>query len=193
MIIDATTAAVDNDVICHFSETRVADEELIKNLKSIFKEIELTAIVHPLVYDNEVLIENQRIEKMFLEKVFHKVEFDDIFSKNAGREVYYKMIFKRLYREFHGKEFPLEDDQLLVSWMKVESLGEIHSMSMCIVCGCGMFLSDDRDSQSLKRIVKNQFSKRIKVYNRDAFFKKYHETETCTVSKSFTHRLSHKR
>ena len=70
------------------------------------------------------------------------------------------------------------------------SLGEIHSLSTCLLCGCGLFLSDDDDSQKIKYIIKQNFGVDIAVHNRQAVVDLLRENGT-TLSrherKSFAH------
>ena len=51
-------------------------------------------------------------------------------------------------------------------WIAGKSLGEIHPVSMRLICGCGIFLSDDDDSKYLKRIVDEDMLGSIEVYDR---------------------------
>ncbi len=57
-------------------------------------------------------------------------------------------------------------ESVFTYWKRQSSLGEIHSISLCIITGCGVFLSDDNDSQYLANIIKNQFMQEISVYSR---------------------------
>lgn len=146
MQIDTHTAVVDNDFVNHLAESHLVNERLVDVLKVIFSELGLTAVMHPLVYQKELLQDNVRIRLLFKNNVIEKAEFSYIFQDDSARKNYYIYLVKNLYRAFSGKELPVSGESVLSYWVRHASLGEIHSVSMCLVCGCGIFLSDDKDS-----------------------------------------------
>ena len=52
-------------------------------------------------------------------------------------------------------------EELWGFWAKRRSLGELHSLTMCAVCSCGMFLSDDKGSKRIKDYIKMRFDQRF--------------------------------
>ena len=46
----------------------------------------------------------------------------------------------------------------------------VHSVAMCLICGFGLLLSDDRGSKALKQIVEQQSLGQIDIYNRQEVF-----------------------
>lgn len=194
MHINEQTAVIDNDFINHLVESGLDDERLVVNLRTAFSELKLSAVMHPLVYEKELLKGNSRIDKLFSMSVVEKAEFEDIFQGDSGRKAYYLFLVKNLYRSLMGEPLPVSDEKILSYWVRKHSLGEVHSVSMCLVCGCAVFLSDDGDSKALKRIVENQTMGKIEVYNRQEFFDKHlSEGETRIERKerrSLTHSVS---
>lgn len=89
MRIDAHTAAIDNDFINHLVETKFDDEKLVAVLSIVFSELNLSAIMHPLVYEKELLKDNARIKLLFGSNVVSNVSFDDILQNDAARKDYY--------------------------------------------------------------------------------------------------------
>ena len=146
------------------------------------------------LYEKELLQGNLRIDKLFDTKVLEKAEFEDIFQGNSAKRTYYLSLVKRLYRSLRGEDLPVSGEAILTYWIRQQSLGELHSVSMCLVCGCGVFLSDDGDSKALKKIIETQMLGSIEVYNRKEFFDKHlSEGETKLGRKerrSLTHVLS---
>lgn len=166
MIIDKHSAAVDTDFVNHVAEITLTDPEPIKLLNSILTKAQLNAIIHPLVYEHEILQDDRKILKFFVEGVIAQPTFDDIFQGNTDREAYYRYLFPELYNTLHGEApFP-PGCNILTYWKRKMSLGEIHSVTMCLVCGCGIFLSDDGDSKRLAQTVKQRAMGHIDVYNR---------------------------
>ena len=77
-----------------------------------------------------------------------------------------------LYNTLMGRRFP-EDKDVFTFWIRQNSLGEIHSVSMCLVSECAIFLSDDGDSKALKNIVNQRAMGAIEVFNRNEIVKQY--------------------
>lgn len=193
MKIDCTTAAVDNDFICHLSEANLPENTLIEKLKIIFSELGFTAIIHPMVYDNEVMHSKERIKLLFSEKIIQKVEFSEIFEDDDSKKAYYIMLVKELFKSlYRGDVLDIADENILEFWRRRMSLGEIHSIAMCLTCGCNIFLSDDDDSKKLLRIIKNKFRNSIKVYDREELIEKHLLEGETTIPRDIRKSLSHK-
>ena len=94
------------------------------------------------------------------------LSFDqDIFQSNTARETCYRFLVPELHRRLTGAAL-LNGVDVVTYWKRQSSLGEVHSVAMCLVCGFGLFLSDDRDSKALKQIVEQQSLGQIDIYNR---------------------------
>ena len=191
MVIDAHTAAVDNDFVNHLIECKLPDSQLISDLQTIFSDLNLTAIMHPLVYENELLIDKHRVALLFSESVIHKVEFNDIFQGNPEYKAYYFYLIEELFHSLRGESFPVSGDQILTYWVRQQSLGEVHSISMCLTCGCGIFLSDDWDSKRLKRYIDRIALGSIEVYNRQELVSKHIEEAEKSLPRSDRQSLTH--
>lgn len=139
MQIDNSTAIVDNDFMNHLVDSKLSDEQLTANLQAIFNSLELSVTVHPLVHEHEVLRDNKRIQILFQKSIVQQMAFTDAFESNSDAEAYYCYLVRELYGHLKGTEFPVTGRGVLTYWKRKESLGEIHSMSMCMICGCGIF------------------------------------------------------
>lgn len=160
------TAAVDADFILHVAEINRPPKQVTDILEQILASLDLCAVVHPLVYDKELTIKSGTVSMLFSENVIRNLSFDrDIFQSDPGKEAYYRFLISELYQRFSGISLPSGVD-VIRYWTRQSSLGEIHSIAMCLICGFGLFLSDDRDSKALKRIVEQQSLGRIEIYNR---------------------------
>lgn len=169
MQIDERTAVVDNDFISHLAESRLNDDRLVDVLNIVFCELGLSAVMHPLVYDHELLKEHDRIRLLFDRTIICKAEFADIFLGDPNKKAYYVYLITNLYRSFTGVEFPFSGDDIFTHWIRRKSLGEVHSIVMCLICGCGIFLSDDGDSKALRNHVERMSIGTVDVYSRDEF------------------------
>lgn len=188
MVIDKNSALVDNDFVSHVSEIDRLKEEVADITKRILSELKVSAVMHPLVYDNE-LLPNERILFLFTEGVFHKTSFPEIFQGDKNKETYYCFLVPELYRKMNGPSYDSKDQTVLTYWAKQQSLGEIHSMATCLVCGCGLFLSDDRDSKNLRDTIAKEYQETITVYNREDVIKHIPTVSTTRAErKAFSHK-----
>ena len=170
MIIDSHSAVVDNDFIGHISEAKISDSELISALHTAFSNASLTGVVHPLVFNNEVQQNNPRVKLLFANKLLYVASFDDIFQCSTVKKRYYIKLVKDFFHWLTGESFPVVDGGVLTYWVRRKSLGEVHSTAMCIICGCGIFLSDDQDSVSLANHIRTSLIGDIQIYDRKQFF-----------------------
>lgn len=191
MLLDNTSAAVDNDFISHVIESRILDDELIKSLRTIFSELNLTAVVHPLVHEKEVQQDKPRVHLLTEEGILHIAAFSDIFQGDPDRKNYYILLVKELYRHLKGTVFPVGDEAILTYWVRRQSLGEVHSVSMCLVCGSGIFLSDDGDARALAAYVKRMCIGTISVYNRAELIDKHIQEGSTKIARESRKSLAH--
>ena len=172
MSIDKNSAAVDNDFINKVAQIRTGTMSPEDMLREIFSALQIHGIMHPLVYEKELLKEAPGIKAIFDKNVVEYVSFDDIFQGDEGKRAYYMFLVPELYNALMGKKFP-EDKDVFTFWIRQNSLGEIHSVSMCLVSECAVFLSDDGDSKALKNIVNQRAMGAIEVFNRNEIVEKY--------------------
>lgn len=173
MLLDYKTAAIDNDFINHVFESNLEDDKIVRMLTTVFAELGLTPVMHPLVYDKELMKDKTQIINLFQQGVVYKVTFGDIFQNTPAKEAYYSYLVKELYHYITGTSFPGTTDSVLTFWKTQHSMGEIHSISMCLVCGCGIFLSDDGDSKKIQSYVIRKSLGKIDVYNRTELIDKH--------------------
>lgn len=180
MKLDASTAVIDNDFVGHLIECKLADETLVDALRIILSDLGLSVVVHPLVYDKEVQKEKDRVKLFLREGIFAVASFADILAGDPNREAYYLYLVNELYYSLMGEPLNVNKDTVYSFWVRKKSLGEVHSVSMCLVCCCGIFLSDDGDSKRLQDYIKRMSMGSIEVYNRSELVDR-HITEGCTA------------
>lgn len=179
MQIDNSTAIVDNDFINHLAGSRIADDLLVCSLLDIFNSLSLVAAIHPLVYDKELFPQTDRIKLLFQKEVIRRLTFDDAFEQDSDKETYYCYLVAELYSYLNGYSLPVAGREVLNYWKRRESLGEVHSLSLCLVCDCGIFLSDDSDSKRLAEYIIRKSLGTVCVYNRKELIdKSINETAT---------------
>jgi len=161
--IDKDCAAVDANFVIRAGEI---ENNAAKILEEIFKVMKIRAIIHPLVYQYEIISQNDTIKDFFKSGLILKPTTEEIFQDDSAKREYYKFVFMELYKFLNGKEFPAENS-LFTYWKSQENLGELHSVSMCLICGCGIFFSDDGDAKILQTIVESRLLGSIRIYNRE--------------------------
>ena len=178
MSIDKNSAAVDNDFINKVAQIKTGTMSPENILGEIFAALQIHGIMHPLVYEKELLKDRPG-------------SFDDIFQGDEGKKAYYMFLVPELYNALMGRRFP-EDKDVFTFWIRQNSLGEIHSVSMCLVSECAIFLSDDGDSKALKNIVNQRAMGAIEVFNRNEIVKQYKKSGAKALKrtdcKAFTHK-----
>lgn len=190
MPINSNSAIIDNDFLNHVIEMRKNDDEMILIVLNVFGELEIEPAIHPLVFEKEVLKSNCRIKRLFDENVINKLTFEDIHNNDQGKKAYYSFLVFELYKKLTGETLDTNGQTVFDFWRTMHSLGEIHSLATCLLCGCGVFLSDDKDSQILKRIIEETFLTTISVHNRQAVVALLREKGTSISRKnlqSFSH------
>lgn len=193
-MIKNNTVLTDNDFINHLVESKLSDDELIEKISIILSELGFSAVVHPLVYEKEIMSENPRVKLFFEESIFKKIDFSDIFGNNTSKKEYYILLIRELFKTLKNKmDLPTSNDELLKFWVRKSSLGEIHSIATCVLCNYGVFLSDDDDSKKLKKIVKQKFATNIKIYNRKELIDKHESEGKTTINRNTRRSLAHQR
>ena len=141
------------------------NRSLIKLFRNVIAARKLSALMHPLVYEHEILAKDF-VDALVENKSMQIISLDETLICDEGRRRYYEYLVPELYKRLTGKAWPAKD--IFAFWAPRHSLGEVHSVAMCIVCGFGLFLSDDKDSKTLQQIVTDITGgqTRIEVYNR---------------------------
>lgn len=163
-------ACVDTDFLIHISETKCAPDDTVTYLAIAFEKIGRIGIAHPLVYQNEIPKDHVVVSKIFKEKVVQIVQWDDVFvgDKAEDRRLYYQYLVPQIFRKLTGLDLPITD--VFTEWKRHCSLGEVHSISLCLICGCDLFLSDDRDSKRIQRLIREDFGD-VSVLSRAEVFR----------------------
>ena len=168
MQINANTAMIDNDFLDHATSMEVSCDEITRILKEIFDELNVEPMIHPLVMQNEVLRDSVKIKTVFSQDIIKTPTLEDIHHNDPDRISYYSFLVLELYKKLTGYELEMGEATVFTFWKRRISLGEIHSLSACLLCGCGVFLSDDKDAKKIKDIIKESFNTDIAVHNRKA-------------------------
>ena len=58
-------AAVDNDFVNHLVDCKLKDEELLATIATILSDLKLSTVMHPLVYEKELILKNARVDLLF--------------------------------------------------------------------------------------------------------------------------------
>ena len=192
MEINSQTALMDNDFLDHLTETQSTKEEIAEIVKKAFDGLRIYAAMHPLVYQKELMCTEKKAF-LFSQQVIRAASFDDIFHGNEEIKRYYCILIPELFKKLTGSELEVEGLDVLTYWKRMLSLGEIHSMATCLICECGIFLSDDHDSKYLKKIIEEEFVATIAVYNRKEFVANLPQgVLTRSEKRSISHEVIHR-
>lgn len=162
-------AAIDNDFVMHLAEIDWTLKELDEKVRLYFFGMEVCPIMHELVYTHEMeggadFKDKTRALSFFQENIIQIKEMNSFLETDAKKQ-YYEIVFKEIYRDFKGI-LPEGIKDILKDWKSRASLGETHTVTMCFVLGCDVFLSDDDDSKELAKILKSKQAFSIRVYTR---------------------------
>ena len=182
MQINSNAAMIDNDFLDHVVSMNFNSTEIVRILSVVFSGLNVEPMIHPLVVQNEVLVDSTKISAVLNQDVIKLPTLEDIHENDPARIAYYSYLVLELYKKFTGYELEIGEATVFTFWKRRCSLGEIHSVSTCLLCGCGLFLSDDSDSQKIKNIIKQNFAVDIAVHNRRAVIELLREKGT-TLSK----------
>lgn len=184
------TGAVDADFILNIAEIDRPPEMIAGILDRILAALDVCAVINPLVYDNELDSTKAAVSALFKAGVIRRLTFEgDIFQGDNARKAYYCYLIPELYRRLTGDKFP-EDADELTYWKRRSSLGEVHSVAMCLTCRFGLFLSDDGDAKALKQIVKEQTLGEIEIYNRQEVLDRC--SDSCSVPRADRRAFAHR-
>ena len=193
MQINAHSAAIDNDFLNHALEIqKLPENDIIGLLENVFRDMGICPIVHPLVYQHEIQKEKKLIKTIFEKNIVQVVRFEDIHRSEDAKKAFYEYAVRELYNKLFGPPFNLNGQNVFTYWQCQSSLGEIHSLAMCLLCGCAMFLSDDKDSKKLQNIMQQYFATSIPVYNRADVVRLLKEKAT-TIPRIDLRHFSHQR
>ena len=190
MSFDSNSAIIDNDFINGIVDMNQTEDDMVLIATDVFRELNVNPVVHPLVFKNEVQTDHPRTIRLFEENVVKELTFEDIHDNDDAKKNYYSFIVLELYKKLNGENLDIGKKTVFDYWQKRHSLGEIHSLSTCLLCGCGLFLSDDKDSQRLKKIIEDTFLTKIDVHSRQVVVDLLREKGTSISRKklqSFSH------
>ena len=191
MIINNSSVVIDNDSLCHLADTNLPEDTIVRDVKRLFEGYNSVAIVHPLVYKNEVPPSNHTINRFFDEKIIQAPKIEDVYQSDELKKQYYILTLLDLYRSYFGVELEIPEDEIFLTWKKKCSLGELHSLVMCLVCDCQIFISDDKDSKAIKTLIESKLHTSIKVFDRKEAFNNLPQDEKQKIPSAERKRLSH--
>ena len=168
-VLDENCACVDTDFLIHVAETKCAAIDLLKYLAIAFEKLCLCGVMHPLIYEKELPQDTPVIQQVFEAQIIQVVDLDALFSGEDGeaRKAYYSFLVPELFKKLKGEELPVED--IFNEWKRKCSFGEVHSIALCLVFGCRLFLSDDSDSKQLRKFIDSDLAT-FEVLTRKDFF-----------------------
>lgn len=190
MSLDQKSVLIDNDFICHIIETKMDIETISAKLKEAFTIIERYAFMHPLVFEKE-LPDAYKTLTIFSDNIVTKTEFSDIHDDDSGKMQYYVYLVRELYFAITGIKLSFSNNEIFTRWERNKNLGEVHSMSTCLLCRSGLFLSDDNDSKRIQEYIHGKAMGKIDVLNRKEFFDLYKSCGGTKISRMDKRKLSH--
>lgn len=186
-------AAVDNDFVMHIAETEIKDRNLDDVVSTMFSDLKVEPIMHELVYKYELEggadSKGKTIALNFFSEGIISQKLMADFLDSESKKNYYKTVLKKIYYDFKGP-LPSSISDILIDWASSASLGETHTMAMCAMINCGIFLSDDKGSSKLAHILKRQYAFDVKTYNREEAIKYMTELGT-SIKKHDRNALKH--
>lgn len=172
MEITKNTLVVDTDFLIHFAESKIEPLDMFEHIQTIVKSLNKNAIMHCLVKKNELSLLNQQqkpiIDNIFNQNIIQEASLEDIHQNDSVMTKYYIFLIEELYQAINGEKLPVSGQDIFTYWIRKKNLGEIHSLAVCLMYECSIFLSDDGDSKELAQYIKNTHSHTINVYNRQS-------------------------
>lgn len=145
-------AGLDTDFLNHITEIR-KHPDLYTLVCNFFTVLDVAPSMHSLVYEKEVLTQNEIKKRLFNEGVIGIQSMESIWKSKPGGKRYYEMMVRQLYRESTGQDYPCAD--VCKHWKARQSLGEIHTLVMCAFLGWTCLLSDDKGAKTAAEIAKS--------------------------------------
>ncbi|MBQ7628147.1 MAG: hypothetical protein IJS85_04265 [Clostridiales bacterium] len=183
-------ALIDNDFLVKLTEIKGTTQEVVSLISRAFNDANLEVRMHELVYINEfgLIALKEPAKSIFEECVIGKLLMSDIFA-DSNKKKYYEFCVKELYFRKNQQFFPFDD---ITVWKRKANLGEIHSVSACLTCSYGLFLSDDNDSKELNRIVREtHLGESIRIYDREEFINNM--IKSGSLNSKEKHKFKHKK
>ena len=163
-MLDSNCALIDNDFLNHAIETKLDEESKCALLNSIFDAIKKDAVIHPWISDYEVMWDNKTINNIISKIKIKKATWDDVHGNQIAQKTYYEILFKELFKKTNSLPIAIHD--VFTYCVKKQSLGELHNITACMICGCNLILSDDKDTKRFKRIISQTLTCDFEVYTR---------------------------
>ena len=174
-MLDSNCALIDNDFLTHSIETKMDEKSKCVLLNSIFDVLNKNPMIHPWISNFEVMWDNQKINSVISKSKIQKATWDDIHGNQSAQIAYYKFLFKELFKKIHGTSFDTSD--IFTYCVRRQSLGELHNITACMICGCNMILSDDNDTKNFKRLIERTMICDFCVYTRSELVEKIKELD----------------
>lgn len=187
-------AVVDNDFIIHLSETEFKEKSVSDVVSCLFDEMQVDPIMHSLVYQHELNCDGvpdsakNTALKLFEQKIIEIYHLTEI-EKDEDKKSYYQAVFEEAYFGIHGKKVLFD---IFKDWKAGTSLGETHSLALCAVIECGIFLSDDSDSVKISEYLRNKLAFETKIYNRKKACERAREIGQGKLDKCTRRAIAHK-
>jgi len=142
-------AAVDTDFLLHLTETRGVPQ-LFDAIVNFFDGAGYRPYMNAIVKRAELINCKDIVTKLFSERVV--IEHDFVDSLSSAKRDYYANIVQQCYIKLHGRPYTYD---VFTHWARRESLGEMHSVAMCLLFGYDIFLSDDGDAKFIAEYIRN--------------------------------------
>jgi len=151
------TVAVDTDFILHLAEMKNCDP--ISLARRFFEALRFSPVLNETLFVHELEPLSATVQLFFEQEIIHVLYF--IGDLTNEKRVYFERVVRDIYYRLKGDQYPLSS--VFSGWEKKSSFGEIHSVAMCILMQLHIFLSDDKDSKIIERIVRNSMGRNSSV------------------------------
>jgi hypothetical protein len=190
MGIPQNSAAIDTDFLNHVVSMKCLQSDISAILIKMFSTHSIECIMHPLVYKHEV--QSSKPLFLFTSKIIQVPSLSDIFEDETQKQYYCEILVPELYKQLTGEVYPIDASNILNQWKSGKSFGEVHTVSMCLLCGCALFLSDDHGSKQLQQIIETTSMGSVKVYNRSEFLDFCSENDSSLLPRATRRAFTHK-
>ena len=128
---------------------------------------------------------------LFDKEIINQITLSDIFEDDLDKKKYYFHLIAEFFGYLNDQDIPVSGEDILSYWKKDKSLGEIHSLAMCLITTCGLFLSDDEDAQKLRKYIYRHLFKNVRVYNRSLLIDKHLKEGETEIGRTQRRSLAH--
>lgn len=183
--------AIDTDFLNHLAETNGEQGHICALIMEFFQSLNVVPQMHELLWQYEVEQTNPVICQLIENQTIQIRPIVQTLKNDPTKKRYYDMLVRSIYRELYGEEYPCD---VFNEWRHKKSLGEIHSVVMCMFLNYMCLLSDDKGAKDLKIVIQKKVNYSISICSRaDCRNCLQQSQDKCTLKSSDLRRLCHVR